>query len=318
VRLIRNLGIALTCILALSVSAATYKLANGKEITGELLPTSANETGVQVKVGEGQYERVLWANMSQEDLRTLAQNPRLQPLVEPFIEITQEEKLKQTEVTIKPPPRIAREAPGSVIGAMFSSGVGLFVVLLVYAATIYAGYEVAIFRGQPPLLVAGLSAIPFLGFVVPIIFLSMPTRLKPEEITAARSEAVAAEGTPEAVNPMQAEGAAHPAALHIAHEEKKESAKLPQTVVYQRGQYTFNRRFIETKFANFFGVVRRDADKDMVLVVKSARGTYTAQRISRIAANDFHVEVHHGAASEEIMIPFVEIQEIRVQHKSVQ
>lgn len=320
-RFIRILGLALACVLAISsAAAATYKLSNGQEVTGELLPTSANETGVQVKVGEGQYERVLWGNMSQEDLRTLAQNSKLQPLVEPFIEITQEERLKQTEVKIKPPPRLAREDPRSVIPAMFKSGVGIFVLFLVYAATIYAGYEVAIFRARPPALVAGLSAIPFLGMLAPILFLSMPTRLKADETSAveAPTDGVAGEATPDAVNPMQAEGAAHPTALHIAHEEKKESAKIPQSIVYQRGQYTFNRRFIETKFVNFFGVVRRDVDKDMVLVIKSARGTYTGHRISRIAANDLHLEVHRGAASEEILIPFVEIQEVRVQHKDAQ
>ena len=87
------------------------------------------------------------------------------------------------------------------------------------------------------------------------------------------------------------------------------------TTIYQRGQFTFNRRFIETKFPGFFGVVRRDADRDMVLVIKSSRGEYVGQRISRIAANDLHLQVQRGHASEEVMIPFVEIQEIRLRHK---
>jgi hypothetical protein len=90
---------------------------------------------------------------------------------------------------------------------------------------------------------------------------------------------------------------------------------IPTTVTYQRGQFTFNRRFIETKFPGFFGVVRRDADRDMVLVIKSSRGEYFGQRISRIAANDLHLQVQRGHASEEVMIPFVEIKEIRLQHK---
>jgi hypothetical protein len=53
----------------------------------------------------------------------------------------------------------------------------------------------------------------------------------------------------------------------------------------------------------------------MVLLVKAARGQYVCNRITRIAANDFHVEVHHGHASEEIMIPFQEIKEIQLKHK---
>jgi hypothetical protein len=116
---------------------------------------------------------------------------------------------------------------------------------------------------------------------------------------------------------MQAEGAAHPTGLKLAHSEmEKEESGLPATTTFQRGQYTFNRRFFETKFPGFFGVVRRDADRDMVLVIKSARGEYFGQRISRIAANDLHLLVHRGHASEEVMIPFQEIQEIHLKHKS--
>jgi len=119
------------------------------------------------------------------------------------------------------------------------------------------------------------------------------------------------------VNPMLAEGAAHPTALRMAHDEKeKADASTPATTTFQRGQFTFNRRFIETKFPGFFGVVRRDADRDMVMVIKSARGEYTTQRISRIAANDLHVQVQRGHASEEVMIPFQDIQEIVLKHKN--
>lgn len=317
-RLIRILGVALALVLGLdSLQAATYKLTNGQEVTGEMLPTSANETGVQVKVGDGQYERVLWGNFSQEDLRTFAQNPKLQPLVEPFIEITQEERLKQTEVPIKEPPRLSpqRHPPGSVLGAMFTSGVGMFVLFVLYAATIYAGYEVAIFRARPPALVAGLSAIPFVGILVPIIFLSLPTKMGAAGDEAAAAQELPVDTTQETVNPMLAEGAEHPTALHIAHEEKKTSTKLPEPTVYQRGHTTFNRRFFETKFVNFFSVVRREADKDMVLVIKSSRGTYTGQRISRISAGELHLEVHHSGANHEVTIPFVEVQEVRLQHK---
>ena len=77
----------------------------------------------------------------------------------------------------------------------------------------------------------------------------------------------------------------------------------------------FNRRFFETKFPGFFGVVRREAEKDMVLIIKAARGEHIVDRISRIAANDLHAQVRKGQASEEVMIPFTEIQEIRLKHK---
>src|SRR6185295_3003756 len=50
--------------------------------------------------------------------------------------------------------------------------------------------------------------------------------------------------------------------------EATPAAPLPQTVVYERGQFIFNRRFFETKFSGFFGVVPRGAEKEMVIVIK--------------------------------------------------
>jgi hypothetical protein len=313
-------------MLALVGRAESFKLVNGQEITGEVLATSANDQGVQIKVGEGSYERVPWTSFSQEDLKRLSQNQRMQAFIEPFIEITREQKIKMTDPNLKQPERLERPSGRSILGAMFSSGLGIFLLFLIYAANVYAGYEVALFRARPPMVVAGLSAIPFLGFAAPIAFLAMPTRIdRPTGRVEPAQSAVEASSAPvvnpmksdvaHAANPMLNESVAHPAGLHIAHEEKQQEPSLPQAVSYQRGQFTFNRRFFETKFSNFFGVVRREGDKDMVLVIKSARGHYAGERISRIAQNDLHLEVHHGGVSEEVMIPFQEIQEIKLQHK---
>jgi hypothetical protein len=313
-------------LVAPTARGDTFKLNTGEEVTGELLVGSATDAGVQIKVGDGEYKRLLWANFSQEDLKKFAKVQKLEPLVEPFIEITQEEKLKKTEVTIKPPERLQRPPPQSLLGALCSSGLGLFLLLALYAANIYTGYEVAIFRARPVALVCGVSAV--LPVAGPIIFLSMPTKIAPVAETWQEAAAAApAAPTAEAFNPMQAEGAEHPSALRLAgtgpaeavklgqFEGGEKKADLPPTTTFQRGQFTFNRRFIETKFPGFFGVIRRDADRDMVLVIKSSRGEYTGQRISRIAANDLHLMVQRGHASEEVMIPFLEIQQIRLKHK---
>ncbi len=325
----RRFRLIISCLAVLLAPLAgraeSFKLANGQEITGELLVTSANDQGVQIKVGEGSYERISWTSFTQDDLKRLAQQQRMQAFIEPFIEVTREQKIKMTDPNLKQPERLERPAGRSVIGAMFSSGLGIFLLVLIYAANIYAGYEVAFFRAQSPGMLAGLSAIPLLGFAVPIVFLCMPTRLdkatrpeEPAQPTAGAGSPAAPNPTPgslsEETNPMLDESVAHPAGLHLAHEEKKESS-LPQAVTYQRGQFTFNRRFFETKFPGFFSVVRRDADKDMVLVIKSARGQYAGDRISRIAQNDLHLQVHHGGVTEEVMIPFQEVQEIKLQHK---
>jgi hypothetical protein len=308
--------------LAGLLHADTFKLTNGETINGEVLPTTANDQGVQIKVGEGDYQRVPWTSFSQDDLRTFVKNQRMEPFVEPFIEITQEEKIKKTEVNIKEPPRLERPARQSLLGALSSSTLGIFVLLVLYSATIYAGYEVALFRAQPPALVCGLSAIPLLGLLAPIVFLSIPTRISKSaaEVRAEEAAVQSAAAAPAAaaaadVNLMQG-AAEHPASLKLAQTEAgHDEPQMPETVTYQRGQFTFNRRFIETKFPGFFGMVRRDAERDMVLEIKTSRGEYIGQRISRIAANDMHLEVQRGAAKEEVLIPFQEIQQIRLKHK---
>ena len=93
----------------------------------------------------------------------------------------------------------------------------------------------------------------------------------------------------------------------------KPAAEKPAGQVFQRGQFTFNRRFFETKFSGFFGVVRHGAEKDQTLLVKTGGGQFVVERITRISVNDVHLEVVQGGARQEIMVPFAQIQEIQLQ-----
>jgi hypothetical protein len=311
--------------------ADTFNLTTGETLVGELLLASANDVGIQVKVGEGDYKRVPWSSFSQDDLKKMLENPKLQAFVEPFIEVTLEERLQRTEVKTVPPPRLDLPAKQTLVGALFASSLGIFLILVLYAANLYAAYEISIYRAQSTALVCGVSAV--LPLIGPIIFLAMPLKpRKSEDEQAAEAEATAGTGAPapgqarpaptagapaaveDDDNPMHAQGAVHPTNLHLAHEEPAKP-KHPPATTYQRGQYTFNRRFFETRFPGFFGVIKRDAEKDMVLAIKSSRGEYVGTRISRIAANDLHLQVEKGGASQEVMIPFTEIQEIKHRHK---
>ena len=74
--------------------ADTFQLNGGRTLTGEVL--SADDTGPQIRVGDGQYERVPWSSFSQDDLKKFQTVPKYAALVEPFIEISQAEKLKKT------------------------------------------------------------------------------------------------------------------------------------------------------------------------------------------------------------------------------
>jgi hypothetical protein len=308
--------------LVTNLGALTFEYADGTKVTGEIV--RPDPKFLQIRTEDNKYVEIEWGKLSQAtlgELKELAQQKRDTKLlenVEPYIEISQEELIKKTEVKIKPVPRLERPAKGSLLGAMFKSSVGIVCLLLLYGANIYAGYEVASVRAYPPAMVCGIAAIaPIIG---PVIFLCMPTKLpsrpseeEPLEAAAPAAADHSASYSPAAAGQGGEEGGATEAAGHAPGHTAP--AALPQTQVFKRGQFTFNRRFIETKFSTFFGAVRRGADKDMVLLVKSMRGEYIATRISRIAANDMHLDVHKGGASQEIQIPFVEIQEIQIKHQ---
>jgi hypothetical protein len=300
-------------LVAGTALADTFTLNDGKTITGEVIRFTA--AGAQIRVGDNQYPTVPWSNFSQSDLKKFAKDTKMKPFVDPFIEVTEAERIKKTAVKVNPVPRLERPAPQSFFGAMFSSSVGLFVLFGLYAANIYAAYEISIFRARPPAVVCGLAAVvPVIG---PIIFLSMPTRIQPvNEEMVAQSAETSTFAVPGMEAAPSAEEAAQSGGLHLASSQPGSSTKgIPQTQIFQRGAFTFNRRFFETRFSGFFGAVRRNAEKDLVLVVKAARGTYVAQRISRISANDMHLDVHTGNASQEVMVPFSEIQEIQLKHQ---
>jgi hypothetical protein len=99
--------------------------------------------------------------------------------------------------------------------------------------------------------------------------------------------------------------------LSLAQAEKAGgSAQGPQT--FKRGEFTFNRRFIETKFASFFRIVQAEADKDLVLVVRAGKDEHVAKRISRISSSEMHVQLVRGG---EVSVPFPEISEMQIRHK---
>lgn len=295
-------------LLAGIAGAETLHLSAGQTVSGEIV--SIDDKGIVLKQPDGSYgERIAWTKLSQADLKELQQNPKAAPFVEPFIEVSQADKLAKTEIQLKEVERMPRPTGHSLIAAMFTSAIGIFTLFLLYAGNMYAAYEISVFRAQPVGLVCGVAAVaPVLG---PIIFLAMPTRLKQKE----------AEWQPPAEEPVEAgiatAIAAEQAAAANAEAAAAQSAApaLPPTKTFMRGQYTFNRRFFETQMPGYFAMTRPDADKDMVLTVKSTRGTHVAQRFSRISGNELYVQVMKGNAFEDVIIPFVEIQEVQIKHK---
>jgi hypothetical protein len=303
------------CGLLAAAAAETFPLADGTTVSGDIV--SSTENGIIFRTDGDKYsDRLPWIKFSQAGLQQLAQNPKIEPLVEPFIEVPPPRPQK-TDVKIGDVPRLERPASASLFGALFSSSVGLVVLLLIYAANLFAGYEIALFRAKPVALVMGVAAVlPILG---PIIFLSMvPPRVKaaPVAETPLETGAPAAASEP---HRYAMPGSPPPGEIHIVASSWQASPdagpERPQPQIFQRGMFMFNRRFFETKFSGFFNVVRTGADKEKVLLVKTLREQLVVERISRIAANDAHFEVVRGGVRQEIMVPFAEIQEIQVQPK---
>jgi hypothetical protein len=178
-------------------------------------------------------------------------------------------------------------------------------LLLIYAANIYSGFEIAVLRARPKAVVMGVAAVlPILG---PVIFLAMPMHVE--------------------AAPVEAQGENEPATfampgqpVETASEGIQMAAGSPPTQpagqVFKRGQFTFNRRFIETKFAGFFSEPRGGADAKSVMIVKTAGGEFNVRRITRIETSDMSLEVTAGDARQEFAVPFADIQEIHLKPKS--
>jgi hypothetical protein len=292
--------------------ADVYTLTDGAKLEGEIV--SVTEKGAILRLPDGAYsDRVAWERFSQDDLKTLARNSKygryVQGLIiEDELEVARK-KPARPSIVVKPVEnRLETPDNPALIGGFFGSSVGWLVLLALYAANLWAAYEIAIFRAQSVGLVCGLAAV--VPVLPQIVFLSMPTRM-PKEEPAVAGEAAGA-GAEGAVA-EQKFGANLKVAYEAPPAEDLDKAAAP--TIFKRGDFMFNRRFFETRFTNFFGLVRRDKDKHSILVIKSSRGEYTARRISRISANDMHLEIAKGPATEEVSIPFVEIQEVQLRQE---
>jgi len=286
----------------------TFTLTDGTTLEGEIV--SGTERGMIIRLPDGKYsDRVAWDRLTQESLKKVQANPKFARFAADYIleEEPEQKKPAKPPITVTPPERLPRPAAPALLGGLLGSGLGLAVVLLLYAANLWAAYEVSVFRAQPIWLVCGVAAVlPLLGQV---LFLALPTRLRAEEAAAAaEAGAEAAAGAAEGAHKIGS-------GLKVAYAapETADAAAQAAVTVFKRGEFMFNRRFFETRFPNFFGMIRRDKDRHLVLLIKTSRGEFTANRITRITANDMHVEVLRGGKGEEVSISFVEVQEVRLQ-----
>ena len=297
--------LALYFLGALAVHADAFQLADGTSFNGDIV--TFNDTGVTFRLSGDTYTNVMWSKLSQDTLKQLTQNPKIKPIVEPLIEIPESARPAKPEVQIQEVQRLELPPKQSLLAALFSSSVGIVVLLLIYAANLYAGFEIAVVRSKPIALVMGISAVlPVLG---PVIFLSIPGKKE----TPPPIEDAATKADPEK---FAMPGAPPKDEIHIAggswQQAPPSTVAAPVTQVFQRGQYMFNRRFFETKFSGFFGAERGGAEKNLTMLVKATKGEFVVESIVRLGLNEIYFEAVLDDVRQEIMVPFADIREIQL------
>jgi hypothetical protein len=291
-----------------------FKLTDGNILKGDLASATAEGFLVKLDVG-GFSERIPWTKLTQETIRKLENHPEAGRWVRPFIEIPPEVKAqaranrppRRSNYSVKPVPNKAELAPEkSDFFATVTMPFYVVIIGLLFAGNVYAGYEVAVFRARPPALVCGVSLV--LPVVGPLIFLAMPTAGGGEaDIDAGPAISESTAAAPAA--------AAHAGALNIS----KGGGHAPAAAGYQTATYTrkdteFDRRFFETKFTGFFRVVLGDAEKNVVITIKTLKNEYIVKRVARITGNEIHIQVQQASAGD-IGIPFGEIVQVTVKAK---
>jgi hypothetical protein len=149
--------------------ADTFGLTDGTALSGDIV--MFNDAGATLRTITDSYTNVAWPKFSQDTLKQLGKNPKARAFAEPFIEAPP--KPKAAEIEVHDVSRLELPPRQPLFAALLSSSVGFVILLMIYAANVYAGYEIAIVRGRPIGLVMGVSAV--LPIVGPIIFLSLPT-----------------------------------------------------------------------------------------------------------------------------------------------
>lgn len=302
------------------VKRGKFKLKDGTEISGDV--SGPNQVGVLFRYTEGDNagkftKRYKWEEFSQETLADFKQDNRVKRYVELLIEIkttdfgtVQDETLPERKprppVEVKPVSKATREfADATVFGALFS-GSGLILLLLIYGANLFAAYEVAYFRNYHFAVVCGTAAVvPVIG---PLVFLCLPTRSKHAPVVDAGPQ------PGDTADVMNEEDEEEEAVVEVA--PMPVVAQIPATQVFKRGEVAINRRFIETKFAPFFRVIIGDNEKDLRLVIKSSKGEFVGNRVSKVTQTDMSLQItNESGASIEETFPIADIFEIQIRHK---
>ncbi|MDA7916542.1 hypothetical protein N9B94_04835 [Verrucomicrobia bacterium] len=261
-------------------------------------------------------KRYVWTLFTGETLRVFSGDPTMATFVEVLIRPTEAE-MKSGEFAPDIPERAPKpaisvgetEAPRlppaevGMIGGFFSGG-GMLLLLIFAGASGWAGWVMGEYKRYPKPAFAGIgAALPFIGPIVmyflPLrrIRISVPTPLNIEEEDEDEDEEEEEEE-------------------EIYVEPEPVAPSYPATEIFKRGDFNLNRRFVEHRFANFSKALEGD-DVDMIMVIKSARGEFISNHITKLPEEGmvFQVQKGDGNAYVDQTIPYTDLLEIRVKHR---
>jgi hypothetical protein len=278
------------------VFADTFNLTDGGSLAGDIV--KSDDIGIMFHLSDDTYTNIAWARFSQDTLKHLAADPKIKPLAEPFIEPDAAVRPQKAEIPVHPVTRLERPQNPSVFAGFFKSSVGLFILFVLYGANLFAAYEISIVKARSAVQVMGAAAV--LPVIAPVIFLWLPVKV---EVSAEQKEAE--ELATEVVAAQQQEQ------IQIAEASWKTDAastapKKPEPQIYPRGKFTFNKRFIETRFADF--VSGGELSKKYSMELRTMKAQLSVERIAQIAQNDLILETPQG----QVSVPFADIQEIKL------
>jgi hypothetical protein len=303
-------------VVAGASAAETFVLANGASFSGDIV--KFDDYDVMIHTSEDSYTNITWPQFSQDTLKQLAANQKYRYLAGPFIQpVAAEATQKATgQITYKYEQPVKLPENPSILGGLFGSSLGLFLLFAVYLANLYAAYEVAMVRGKPVAVVMGLSAV--LPIIGPVIFLlqkvgtAAPEEAPVEEMPPDGGPAPAAPGAAGA----PAAGAPAAGSAPAAHDDiqivsaswqPSQEEKKPQPQVFARGKFTLNKRFIETKFANFIGEPKGEA-KNFTMELKTLKDSIPVECIKQVAPTELILETPTG----QLTVAFADIMEFRL------
>jgi hypothetical protein len=305
-KIIFILGLWLGLAGLAAAAEVNLSLTDGSTVQGELIKFDDN--GIQLRIGET-FTNLQWGGFSQESLKQLAQNPTLNikkqtiaALTEPFIEPEISQRAPKPEIKINDVRgRLELPPNPSIFGGLLKSSVGKFIFFILFLANLYAAYEISIVKARPPAQVMGLSAL--LPIIGPIIFLSLPMQAAP--VLEEHAEMAAPAGTQAAA--AQASAANPEIEIGEASWKKTEDKKI-EAQVFARGKFTFNKRFIETKFAGFVGTVPKGDAVKFWLEVKASNAHFGARNIASVGMAEAIFDTDNG----QVTVPFADILEIKL------